>query len=68
MCPKRLVETGNDPEYLGDLETKKKFKMPFFFKILKLNSPEWFYLFLGGVASLCTGAVMPVRRKEALFH
>ena len=63
-----ISESGNDLEHLADLETnKKRFKMPFFFKILKLNSPEWFYLLLGGLASLCTGAVMPVRRKKNLF-
>ncbi|CAF5046237.1 unnamed protein product, partial [Rotaria socialis] len=33
--------------------------MPFLFKILRLNSPEWLYLVIGGFASLVFGAVMP---------
>lgn len=48
---------------LNDNNQDKKsfFHLPFIFKIAKLNTPEWYYLLLGGIASLLFGCVMPVR-------
>lgn len=43
------------------------FRLPFIFKVAKLNAPEWFYLLLGGLASLVFGAVMPVRDGHCSF-
>lgn len=39
---------------------KSFFHLPFLFQIFKLNKPEWYYLLLGGIASLLFGALMPV--------
>ena len=55
-----ISETGDDLDMIGQAERKSCFRMPFILKIARLNSPEWFYLLLGGLASLCYGAVMPV--------
>ncbi|CAF5007439.1 unnamed protein product, partial [Rotaria socialis] len=52
-------ETGHDGVIVEDAERKPSFSMPFLFKILRLNSPEWLYLVIGGFASLVFGAVMP---------
>jgi ATP-binding cassette subfamily B (MDR/TAP) protein 1 len=54
------TETGDDLKINGQLDEKNRFKTPFMFKIAKLSSPEWYYLLLGGIASLAVGAVMPV--------
>ncbi|CAF1305591.1 unnamed protein product [Adineta ricciae] len=42
-------------------ETEKKscLRVPFIFKITKLNFPEWHYLLIGEIASLIFGAIMP---------
>ena len=55
-----ISENGEDIGTIGQTERKPCFRMPFILKIARLNSPEWFYLLLGGLASLCYGAVMPV--------
>ena len=55
-----ISETGEDLGTLGEIERKPFFTKPFLLKIMQLNSPEWFYLLLGGLASLVYGAVMPV--------
>lgn len=53
-------ETTHEPVMIGDVEGKRCLTMPFFFKILRLNGPEWAYLLIGGFASLVFGGVMPV--------
>ncbi|CAF2728582.1 unnamed protein product [Rotaria sp. Silwood2] len=53
-------ETGHDLGAMDDVEEKPFFSMPFLFKVLRLNSPEWFYLLIGAIASLIFGAVTPV--------
>ena len=55
-----ISETGEDLGTLGEIERKPFFTKPFLLKIMQLNSPEWFYLLIGGLASLVYGAVMPV--------
>ena len=47
------------------IESEKKrscCRTPFLLQILKLNSPEWFYLLVGSIASLICGGQMPVSR------
>ena len=53
-------ESGEDLANLQDVEKSSGFRMPLMFRVMKLNSPEWFYLLIGGIASLAFGAVMPV--------
>jgi hypothetical protein len=53
-----LSESGNDIETTTN--TEKLSRMPILFQALKLNSPEWFYLSLGTIASLISGGIMPV--------
>jgi ABC-type sugar transport system ATPase subunit len=53
-------ESGNDAQIPDQIEKQTRYKTPFFFKVLRLNAPEWYYLVLGGIASLIFGAVMPV--------
>jgi ABC-type multidrug transport system ATPase subunit len=55
-----ISETGEDLGNIDDVEKQRRFRMPLMLKILKLNSPEWMHLLLGGIASLAFGAVMPV--------
>ena len=55
-------EMGKDGAVLEETEGKSCCRTPFFLKILRLNSPEWFYLLIGSIASLLFGAVMPVCR------
>ncbi|CAF3526768.1 unnamed protein product [Rotaria sp. Silwood1] len=52
-------ETGYDLGLIEEVEEKPLISMPFIFKILRLNSPEWFYLLLGAISSLALGGVMP---------
>ncbi|CAF1405022.1 unnamed protein product [Adineta steineri] len=54
-----ISELGNDVETTMNTENKSRSRMPILFEILKLNSPEWFYLLLGGIASLICGGVVP---------
>jgi hypothetical protein len=55
-----MSETGNDIGKFDHLENESRFKMPFILKIAQLNSPEWLYLLIGGIASLVFGGLMPV--------
>ena len=41
-------------------EKRSRFRMPTILKVLRLNAPEWFYLVLGGIASLTYGGITPV--------
>ena len=36
-----------------------RFRVPFFFRILQLNAPEWRWILLGSICSLLNGAVQP---------
>jgi len=60
-----LSESGNDIETTAN--TEKLSRMPILFQALKLNSPEWFYLLLGAIASLVFGAVMPVCKYSMIY-
>ena len=53
-------ETGDNLGTLDDLKKPSLLRLPFFFEILRLNGPEWFYIVIGGIASLIFGAVTPV--------
>lgn len=55
-----LSELAHDATMIDDTEKKSCCSMPVLFQVLGLNSPEWFYLLIGGIASLIYGAVMPV--------
>ena len=49
----------------GEISKKKKkkkrrFRAPFIFRILKLNSPEWYWILLGAISSLAYGAIQPL--------
>ena len=39
---------------------KKRFRIPFVFRILKLNAPEWHWILLGAICSLIFGASQPL--------
>ena len=53
-------ESGNDIGANDQIEKQSRFRMPLILKVARLNSPEWFYLLHGGIASLVFGAIMPV--------
>lgn len=53
-------DTGSNVQMTDEIKDASRCRTPFIFKILKLNSPEWYYLLLGGIASLVFGGVMPV--------
>jgi len=55
-----VSESGNDVQTVDSIEEPAGFSTPIMLKIARLNSPEWFYLLIGGIASLMSGAVMPV--------
>ena len=58
-------ETSIGAHELDSIESKKKrsfCRTPFILQILKLNSPEWFYLLIGSIASLIYGGLMPASR------
>lgn len=57
-----ISENGKDLANLDENETRTCCRTPFILEVLKLNSPEWLYLVLGSIASLFSGAVMPVCR------
>ena len=57
-------EIGKEGTVLDDNEPRSCCRTPFLVKILRLNSPEWFYLLIGSIASLLFGAVMPVCRSS----
>jgi hypothetical protein len=61
-----LSESGNDIETTAT--TEKLSRMPILFQALKLNSPEWFYLLLGTIASLIFGGIMPVCKYFLARH
>ncbi|CAF0902236.1 unnamed protein product [Adineta steineri] len=52
-------ESGNDANLIKDEEKQSGFRMPIIFQVMRLNAPEWFYLVIGGIASLGYGAVTP---------
>ena len=56
-------DTDKDVTALEETERKSCCSTPFLIKILRLNAPEWIYLLLGSIASLLSGAVMPVCRS-----
>jgi hypothetical protein len=58
-------DTGKDVDALDEMENKSCCTTPFILKVLRLNAPEWIYLLLGSIASLFSGAVMPVGRSSA---
>jgi hypothetical protein len=55
-----ISESGNDAQIIDEKEKEPLFRMPFLVKVTRLNAPEWYYLLIGGIASLAVGAVMPV--------
>jgi hypothetical protein len=60
-------ETSIGGHELDLIESKKErsfCRTPFMVQILKLNSPEWFYLLVGSIASLIYGGLMPVSRTR----
>jgi hypothetical protein len=61
-----MSESGNDIETTAN--TEKQSRMPILFQALKLNSPEWFYLLLGTIASLIFGGIMPVCKYFLARH
>jgi hypothetical protein len=61
-----LSESGNDIEKTAN--TEKQSRMPILFQALKLNSPEWFYLLLGTIASLISGGIMPVCKYLIIYY
>lgn len=63
-----ISETGEELGNLDEVEVKPFFTKPFLIKIMQLNSPEWLYLLLGGLASLAYGAVMPVSFSPSTFE
>ncbi len=60
-------ESGNDLETIAHDEKTPRSGMPIIFQVLRLNSPEWFYLLLGAIASLVFGAVMPVCKYSMIY-
>ena len=60
-------ESGNDAETTANTEKKSQSRMPILFEVLQLNSPEWFYLLLGGIASLIFGGIMPVCKYLMIY-
>ena len=62
-----VSESGNEIDNLGQNEEKSGFRTPIVFKVMKLNSPEWFYLLLGAIGSLASGAMMPVRTESNFY-
>lgn len=55
-----ISDAGHELSMIEETQKKPFFRTPLLVKVAKLNSPEWFYLLLGGIASLASGAVMPV--------
>ena len=53
--------TSRDPTK----KTKKRLRVPFIVKILKLNGPEWLWIVIGAINSLIYGAIQPL---FALFY
>jgi hypothetical protein len=53
-------EAGNDAQTIDDTKKGSRSKMPLMLQVIRLNSPEWYHLVLGGMASLVVGALMPV--------
>ena len=45
-------EADQEPDDIDEIEQKPFFRMPFIMKIARLNSPEWFYLLIGGMLHL----------------
>jgi hypothetical protein len=43
-----------------EIQSKRRFRLPFVFKILKLNSPEMIWIILGCLTSISFGAITPV--------
>jgi hypothetical protein len=41
-------------------KNKKCWRVPFIFKVLKLNAPEWPWILLGGFNSIVYGAIEPI--------
>jgi ABC-type multidrug transport system fused ATPase/permease subunit len=39
---------------------KKRFRTPFFYKVLQLNTPEWHWILLGAITSLGLGGIQPL--------
>ncbi|UJR08519.1 hypothetical protein I4U23_012782 [Adineta vaga] len=52
-------EVGNDLDLDAQKEKRFQFRMPTLLKVIRLNAPEWFYLLLGGFASLVYGGITP---------
>jgi ABC-type proline/glycine betaine transport system ATPase subunit len=55
-----VSESGGDLGTIDDTEKETGFKTPLMIQVLQLNSPEWYYLVVGGIASLAFGGMMPV--------
>ena len=53
-------DTGNNLQIVDETKKSSRCRTPFIFEVVKLNSPEWYYLLLGGIASLAFGGVTPV--------
>lgn len=45
---------------IGKFEKQPFKSVPFIIKVLRLNSPEWLYMIIGGIAALVFGGVIPV--------
>jgi ABC-type uncharacterized transport system ATPase subunit len=61
-------EAAHELEDANKQEKPSRFRMPTIFKVIRLNAPEWFYLLLGGIASLVFGAITPVRRDSTVRY
>ena len=53
-------ELGDHSGTTENEEKRSRFRMPTILKVLRLNAPEWYYLLLGGIASLVYGGITPV--------
>ena len=54
-------ENDSTTALIGDPSKEKKgFHYPLSLKILKLNSPEWFWIVVGGISSIVFSAVPPI--------
>ncbi len=55
-----MDEHANDIDLAGLSNNRKWFHIPFIFKILKFNTPEWYWILLGTIVSLVYGSSSPL--------
>ncbi|KRT86174.1 AAA protein, partial [Oryctes borbonicus] len=53
-----VIEYGGDSQ--NDFEDEKDKKISPVFEILKLNSPEWYFIFIGCIGAIISGASIPL--------